>query len=121
MRTGLAVHRCRSPCHQLKRQDLMAGSVAAACLHPFLEHRRRHHLADAVVARGEIGRAEHAELLDEVRQAAAIDHDGNGRAGAGLLQHVLVGAELRVGEQLDLDRAVRAGLATASRKLSSPL
>ena len=85
----------------------MAGSLAQLA-HPFLEHARRHHLADAVVARGEIGRAEHAELLDEVGEAAAIDHHGNGRAGTGLLQHVLVGAELRVGEQLDLDRAVRA-------------
>ena len=85
----------------------MAGSLAQLD-HPFLEHGRRHHLADAVVARGEIRRAEYAELLDEVGEAATIDHDGNGRAGAGLLQHVLVGAELRIGEQLDFDRAVRA-------------
>ena len=85
----------------------MAGGLAQLA-HPFLEHGRRDHLADAVVARGEIRRAEYAELLDEVGEAATVDDDGNGCAGAGLLQHVLVGAELRIGEQLDFDCAVRA-------------
>ena len=106
--TGSAVQRCRSPCHQLKLRIWWPDAVVQL-LHPFLELRRGHDLADAVIAGGEIGRAEHAELVDEVRQPAAIDDHRDRRAGARLLQHVLVGAELRVREELYLDRAVRAG------------
>ena len=78
-------------------------------LHPFLELVRDDDLADAIIARGQVGGAEHAELVDEGREAPAIDHHGDRGAGAGLLQHVLIGAELRIGEELDFDSAVGGG------------
>ena len=102
----------------VEAQDLVAGRVVQL-LDPFLEHRRGHDLADAVVARGEIGRAEHAELLDEVRQPAAVDDHRDRRAGARLLQHVLVGTELRVREELHLDRAVRSGRDRVAKALQA--
>src|SRR3546814_8941964 len=56
-------------------------------------------LAHAVVAGGEIGRAEHAELLGVDGQPAAVDDHRHPGAGAGLLENVLVLAELRAREQ----------------------
>src|SRR3546814_11602943 len=66
---------------------------------PALEHRRGHDLAHAVVAGGEIGRAEHAELLGVDGEPAAVDDHRHPGAGAGLLENVLVLAELRAREQ----------------------
>src|SRR3546814_8514259 len=56
-------------------------------------------LAHAVVAGGEIGRAEHAELLGVDGEPAAVDDHRHHGAGAGLLENVLVLAALRAREQ----------------------
>jgi hypothetical protein len=90
----------------VERENLVARSVMQL-LHPGLELVRDNDLADAVIARGEVGRTEHAEFVDECRQAPAIHDHGNRRTGTGLFQHVLIGAELGIGEQLDFERPVR--------------
>ena len=91
----------------VERENLVARG-GAQLGDPFLEQRRRHELAQLVEVLRDIGRAEDAELLHVGAEPAAVDDHGNAGAGARLLQHVLVRTELRAGEQLDLDLAVRA-------------
>lgn len=80
---------------------------AAQFLAPAPEERRDDlsHLGEVV---GEVGSAEHAELLDERCQAAAIDEHRDASAGARLFQDVFIGSELRTGVELNLDLACRA-------------
>ena len=77
-------------------------------LHPALEEVGGDDLADAVEALRQERRAEDAELLGEDGETAAIDDDGDVAAGARLLQHVLVLAELRAREEAHLEVAVGA-------------
>ena len=81
-------------------QHLMAGRLAQL-VRPLVEHRRGDDLADAVVALGEIRAAQNTELLHEDGETPAVDDHRDSGTGAGLLQHVLVLAELRAGEQAD--------------------
>ena len=58
----------------VEAQDLMAGGCAQLP-DPLLEERRGDDLADAFEARRKVGRAEHAELVLEDGETAAIDDD----------------------------------------------
>jgi hypothetical protein len=103
----------------VEAEHLVPGGVVQL-LHPILEHLRRDDLADAVISGSQEGRAEHAELLLEDSEATAVDHHCHRSAGAGLLQHVLVRAELRIREQLDLDLAA-GSLGHIGRETLQPL
>jgi hypothetical protein len=86
----------------VERQDLVARRIAQLA-DPFLEQRRGRELAQLVEVLGDIGRAHDAELFHIGREPSAVDHDGDAAAGARLLQHVLVGAELRARKQPNLE------------------
>ena len=73
---------------------------------PFLEQRRRDELAQFVEVLRDVRRAEDTQLLHVGAEPSAVDDHGNTGAGARLFEHVLVGAELRAGNELDLDLAV---------------
>src|SRR5690606_29020464 len=74
-------------------EDLQTRAVMQL-LRPAFEERRGDDLADARIAGGEIGRAEHAELVLIDGEPSAVDDDRHWRAGTGLLEHILVGPEL---------------------------
>jgi hypothetical protein len=81
-------------------KDLMAGR-GAQLLRPFIEQRRGDDLAYSLEALRKVRSAEDAELLHEDGETASIDDDRNGSPGPRLLEHVLILAELRAGEETD--------------------
>src|SRR3546814_20483104 len=89
----------RRPPRSTRTDTLFPYTTLFRSLDPALEHRRGHDLAHAVVAGGEIGRAEHAELLGVDGEPAAVADHRHPGAGAGLPENVLVLAHLRAREQ----------------------
>ena len=63
---------------------------------PAFEHVGGDDLADAFIAGGEERGAEHAEFVHEHGETSAVDDNRDRGAGAGLLEHVFIRAELRV-------------------------